>query len=148
MLRVKTADTGYAIDIVGGSKDISFGQVLDRTGVELGMMFPAGEEMDRIAMNTLEPSSVLTPIKSADGWINLSGIETQLRRTLTDMDVRDAGHIIRELFTRITEAMADMTIQCAKKTGISDVIMAGGVTSSRFIRAAIEPLLSAEGDKC
>ena len=33
---------------IGGSKDISFGQVLDRLGVELGLKFPCGEELVRI----------------------------------------------------------------------------------------------------
>ena len=41
-------------NIVGGSRDISYGQLLDRIGVALGMGFPSGQEMDEIAMSAEE----------------------------------------------------------------------------------------------
>ena len=40
---------GYDVEIVGGSKDISFGQVIDRAGVLMGFEFPCGKMMDEIA---------------------------------------------------------------------------------------------------
>ena len=134
VLRVTDNGRGYDIDIVGGSKDISFGQVIDRAGVSLGMAFPAGEEMDRIATNTEKTADVLTPVRSHHGWVNLSGIDTQMRRATSDMYIADAQPVIKELFVRIADAVAAMVRQCAEKTGISDVIMAGGVTASRFMR--------------
>lgn len=137
VLRVKDNDRGYDIDIVGGSMDISFGQVLDRLGVQLGMPFPAGEEMDRIAVNADSESQCLTPVKVNDGWINLSGIDTQARRTLADMYISDATPVIRELFHKMSDAIVAMIKQCTEKTGISDVIMAGGVTASSFIKETI-----------
>ena len=131
------AHTGYDIEIIGGSKDIAFGQVIDRAGVMLGMGFPAGEEMDRIAEAEGASSDVLTRIKVRDGWLNLSGIDTQIKRTLENsgtVSCESAGPLIREIFEKVSDAMTDMVIQGAEKTGISDIIMAGGVTSSTFIR--------------
>lgn len=137
MLSVKSKHTGYDIDIIGGSKDISFGQVIDRTGVQLGMSFPAGEEMDRLALASDEISSFLTPIKVKEGWLNLSGIDTQIKRLTINMDIQQAQPVIKELFEKVADAMTKMIFQCAEKTGITDVIMAGGVTSSLFIRDKI-----------
>ena len=37
---------GMKIEIIGGTKDISFGQLIDRIGVALGCSFPSGKEMD------------------------------------------------------------------------------------------------------
>ena len=42
------------IEIVGGSKDISFGQLLDRIGVVLGLGFPCGAELDDTALAAVE----------------------------------------------------------------------------------------------
>ncbi len=171
--------TGYDISIIGGSKDIAFGQVIDRAGVMLGMDFPAGEEMDRIASGIDIPGShtaasgsqavtsggqavtsgsraesegspkktscgradLLTKIKVKDAWLNLSGIDTQVKRIIEKSESGDAGTrnidrtlLIREIFEKISDAMTDMIIQAAEKNGISDIIMAGGVTSSSFIR--------------
>lgn len=150
LLEVTAADdrAGYGIEIIGGSKDIAFGQVIDRAGVTLGMDFPAGEEMDRIAEAAERASDVLTRIKVRDGWLNLSGIDTQIKRTLENsgtVSCESAGPLIREIFEKVSDAMTDMVIQGAEKTGVSDIIMAGGVTSSVFIRKRAFKKLDAAG---
>ncbi len=137
LLDVKMADgheNRYDISIAGGSKDISFGQVIDRAGVMLGMGFPAGEEMDSIAASTDECSSMLTPVKVSDAYINLSGLDTQMRNRLEKIPANESDALIKELFVRIGDAVVRLLVQGAEKTGCSDVIMAGGVSSSRFIR--------------
>ena len=53
------------------------------------------------------------------------------------MDIPQAQPVIKELFEKVADAMTKMIFQCAEKTGITDVIMAGGVTSSLFIRDKI-----------
>lgn len=142
-------ETGYDIEIVGGSKDIAFGQVIDRAGVALGMAFPAGEEMDRIALSTKETAGVLTAVRAKDGWLNLSGIDTQMKRLLEE---KDAGYhsqgrdmLIRELFEKLADAMAKMILQSTDKTGLDKVLMAGGVTSSIMMRDRLSSILTDAG---
>lgn len=141
LLHVTAKKCGYDIDIIGGSKDIAFGQVIDRAGTELGMKFPSGEEMDRLAAKAEGCTAKLTPIKVKDAWLNLSGIDTQMKRTLRNPGDANFSEIVRELFERIADAMAKMIIQGVEKTEINDVIMAGGVTSSRFMRQIIKKKL-------
>lgn len=143
----------YDIDIIGGSKDISFGQVLDRAGVAMGFSFPAGKKMDDIAMNTPRSSRMLTPIRVEDGQINLSGIDTQIKNKLqslsstksvfnADPQIRD--ELIREIFVRLSDGITRMLRQASEKTGLKDIIMSGGVSSSRFIRSSISDELEKE----
>ncbi len=131
------------ISIIGGSRDIAFGQVLDRVGVKLGMEFPCGEEMDKIAsrLTGSEPfvsENILPPIKCNDGFINLSGIETCCQRAA---EKTDSEELISMLFMRIGEAICAMTEQLSHKYGISRVLYAGGVSASRFIRRYIRSRL-------
>lgn len=143
LLCVTNNNAGYNIEIIGGSKDIAFGQVIDRAGVDLGMKFPAGEEMDKLALNTADKKTkLLTPIKVKDAWLNLSGIDTQVKRILAESEDISIAFVIRELFEKIADAMVKMVSQGVEKTGITDVLMAGGVTSSQFIRNIIEDKLS------
>ena len=140
----------YEIQIVGGSKDISFGQVLDRAGVAMGFPFPAGGKLDEIACSSGRTSSMLTPIRVIDGEINLSGIDTQIKNKLknlslsgsvfnADSQIRD--ELVREIFLRLSEGITEMLRQASRKTGLKDVIMSGGVSSSRYIREHIcDPL--------
>lgn len=133
---------GYDIRIIGGTKDISFGQVLDRIGVYLGMDFPAGAALDRIACKTAAAPAALPRIRTEDRYIHLSGFETALRRILgdgqTDSHVEAAAiteeqkeGVILALMQTIADTIGRMT------EGLDPVVLVGGVSESAFIRAAL-----------
>ena len=132
------------ITIVGGSKDISFGQVIDRAGVATGMSFPAGEMMDRLAESALQKTNILTKVKVHDGWLNLSGIDTQIKNIIKTFKENDneleniRTSLSAEIFEKLSEAAVSMVKQVSESTGINDVLMAGGVCSSLFMRKRIE----------
>ncbi|MDP2892207.1 MAG: O-sialoglycoprotein endopeptidase, partial [Bacillota bacterium] len=46
VLQVRQKEAGYDISLLGGTKDISAGQLVDRIGVLIGCRFPAGGEME------------------------------------------------------------------------------------------------------
>ena len=120
------------IDIVGGSKDLAFGQVLDRLGVAFGMEFPCGQEMDEIACQMGKAKgNILPKIKCEDAYINLSGIETKCQRSVGEIE-RDA--LITMTFDRLADAIVNMCRQLEAKYEIKDFLFAGGVSSSKFIR--------------
>ena len=127
---------GNTYTIVGGSRDIAFGQLLDRVGVAMGMAFPCGAEMDDIALGTKSSAVVKLPqIRAKDGWIHLSGIETHCQRILSETD-RDA--LIQALFQEITKAIRDMTRQIAAQYDVTDFLYAGGVSASAFVRQSLD----------
>lgn len=127
------------IEIVGGSKDLAFGQVLDRLGVALGMDFPCGQEMDDIVCRMSRvKGNILPKIKCEQGYINLSGIETKCQRSIGEID-QDV--LISMTFHRLAEAIAEMCRQLAEQYQINDFLFAGGVSSSRFIRQYLNETL-------
>ena len=143
----------YDVDIIGGSKDISFGQVLDRAGVAMGFSFPAGQQMDEIAMKTARSTSMLTPIRVVDGQINLSGIDTQIKnrlsslsmtKTIINVDQQVRDELIHEIFVRISDCLCELLRQASSRTGLKDIIMSGGVSSSGFIRSYVSDRLEEE----
>ena len=85
------------VEIIGGVKDLSFGQLIDRVGVALGHSFPAGAALDEIACsavpeggftyssrgNTCIENPLTGSISVKSTYVNLSGIETQLMRALS-----------------------------------------------------------------
>lgn len=133
--------TDDAVQILGRSRDLSFGQVIDRVGVALGMEFPAGREMDLIAVTIRDKlygsaGGLLKKIPIDGLEINLSGIETQSQREL------DKGTnpemLIYELFQSISICICLLTEKAVSETGCGHVLFTGGVTASRFIREEIE----------
>lgn len=131
-----TTEAVFRNEIVGGTLDIALGQVLDRVGVKLGLPFPSGDVMDGIALNEGGSSSYLKPIKVKDGYMNLSGIETQAIRKAEELiaEEQSADILIKELFDKLGRAILDMTLQLNCKYGNLPVIFAGGVSSSKYIR--------------
>ncbi len=131
--------------IIGGSKDISFGQLIDRAGVFMGMAFPSGKMMDETAEKAFKRSkeeskamsgdmtNYLTPIKADGLMFNLSGIETNVLRSIKKNTGKEEM-IILELFGKIAERIEKTTCDACIKTDIRKVIFAGGVASSRFLR--------------
>lgn len=151
ILKVTPIDTGicgYNIEIIGGSRDISFGQVIDRVGVQLGMAFPAGEEMDKLALSASQETKVLKKIGISDLYINLSGIDTQCRREAEKLgaDADRQAMLVRELFTRTAEALAALTEDAADIYGIKRFLFAGGVASSEYIKNYVKNALGGRGD--
>ncbi|QIB69407.1 hypothetical protein Ami103574_08730 [Aminipila butyrica] len=132
------------IHIVGGSKDISFGQVIDRIGVLLGMAFPAGEEMDVKALTDAARERTgdahLSRIKLDGLYFNLSGIETQCGRLLQEHGgkAQEADQLIGELFQKIGETITAVSKKAAKELGVRHILFSGGVSGSRYIRTQIK----------
>ena len=122
---------GSKSEIVGGSRDLAYGQVLDRIGVAMGMAFPAGEAMDRIAENGRKHPSIFTKIKVQDGYVNLSGIETQGQRMFADYPQEE---VLDDLFEKLSASVLDMTLQLSEKYDIKNFIYAGGVSCSQYMR--------------
>lgn len=86
------ADTdgkGFAEEIIGATSDISLGQLIDRTGVALGLGFPAGPALEVLASACSEapfdiPFSIKKTTAAPCFTLSLSGPETFLRKKLPD----------------------------------------------------------------
>ncbi len=133
LLLVERIEDGYAIEIIGGSNDISIGQLLDRTGVALGYDFPAGKAMDELADKSNETNE-LTGVRIEDLWFNLSGLETQVLSKVGK--VKDVD-LVSDLFRKIERLLVKETEAAIKKTGLSQVVFAGGVSKSSYIREGL-----------
>ncbi|MGN1413614.1 MAG: O-sialoglycoprotein endopeptidase [Anaerovoracaceae bacterium] len=118
-------------EIVGGSRDLAYGQVLDRIGVALGLDFPCGEAMDKIAMASQGHPQIFTRIKVKDGFVNLSGIETQGQRLLKEYP---KTMLLDDLFETLSRSIMEMTLQLSVKYNIQNFIYAGGVSCSQYMR--------------
>jgi N6-L-threonylcarbamoyladenine synthase len=128
ILKVRSGE----ISIIGGSRDISFGQLIDRYGVALGLPFPAGPALEALAKKETAPSGILTPIKAPGLWFNLSGPETQLMKHL------GKEGLSRELFEKISKLLVDVLKQARKETGIQRILSSGGVSENQIIRCHLQ----------
>ncbi len=133
-LELVTIDCGM-IKIIGGTKDISYGQLIDRLGVALGFDFPAGKYIDKLAMSFDHENFKVDfkPIFTQGCELNISGLETQLKKALDNNELS-----IEELSYCIMKLISDSFIKIISNTGIKQVLVSGGVASSSFLRKYCE----------
>ena len=129
ILKTSYNGCGFNCEIVGGTKDISAGQVIDRVGVAIGMKFPCGKEFEKLSLNSTHPRKL--PVSHNEGFFNFSGLETQATKYVYEEQADDlaAGVILA-----ISKTLADAISYCSKSTRISRVLVVGGVASNLFIR--------------
>lgn len=128
---------GGTISIVGGSKDISFGQLIDRVGVSAGFPFPCGTFLDSAAL-LAEPEgeNPLKPIPVEGLFFNLSGIETQAQRFLESGMPKESLSFF--LFSHAADCLLRVSREACASFGVKQLLFTGGVSASTFLRSALE----------
>lgn len=145
ILLVDKKKSEFTINIIGGTKDVSFGQLIDRLGVNLGYDFPCGKYVDNKAINCKEniDKGLKTSVK--DGYMNLSGLENQINKYINEYD---ESYLCKLLMDSIVRNLQKSLIYLCEKENIRDVVFAGGVASSEYIRKNIINKLRREYINC
>lgn len=155
ILKCSKDESGYLMEIVGGSLDISFGQLLDRFGVALGFPFPSGMYIDRLASlyRGSGSSGLLPEIRIKEAYFNLSGTETRLMRFASDFieshpktkisgdgsitNSEELAGVCHEVMDKIAGVITKAACQICLSQNLKKVYIAGGVASSETLRKII-----------
>ncbi|MBO4886304.1 MAG: O-sialoglycoprotein endopeptidase [Clostridia bacterium] len=122
---------GGGIGLIGGSNDLHAGQFVDRVGVRLGLPFPAGPELEKLARRGRAQARL--PIWVRGCQCSFSGSESAAQRLI------DAGGIppedmAAEVFSCLARALAKTLWNAARETGEKKLLLAGGVASAALLR--------------
>jgi N6-L-threonylcarbamoyladenine synthase len=129
ILLVSKEDT-YNIEIIGGTRDISFGQFIDRIGVSCGMTFPSGKQVDDMAVKC-QGSSLRIPSRVDGLFFNLSGQETAGLRYVKDgYNQEEISYAVMLCVSKTLEKLLNNLCNIYNLP----VIITGGVSSSSFIK--------------
>lgn len=116
-------------EIVAKTLDLNAGQAIDRVGKMLGLPFPAGPELDRLARQGELPKVVKPVIKGYDCCI--SGLENQC--ALLKSQGYEPADIARYAIEYIAETLDQMTERLLTDFGDLPLVFAGGVMSNSII---------------
>lgn len=119
---------------VAGSLDLKAGQLVDRVGLMLGLKFPAGSELEKLALKSTGGYGPKPALKA--GWCSLSGIENQCR-SLYEKGA-DSAEIAHFCISGILAAVDGMTSFLIEQYPNRPIVYSGGVMSNSIIRKVIE----------
>ncbi|NLT09061.1 MAG: peptidase M22 [Ruminococcus sp.] len=126
------------ISEIGTSLDLKAGQAVDRVGLMLGLKFPCGAELEKLAADAIKHYKVSPVIK--DGSCCLSGIENKCRAMLEAGAAKE--DIAAFCLDHIAETLIKMTEAAQEKYGELPLVFAGGVMSDKIIRDKIASVWS------
>ena len=115
------------------SSDLKAGQAVDRIGVSMGLRFPAGSELEKLAL--LSDKSYKNKIKLVDGKCSLSGIQNKCEKMLSSGESNE--DVAKFLLTYISDVVVSMTEYALQTLGEMPVIYAGGVMSDSIIQQQV-----------
>lgn len=117
----------------GTSLDLKAGQLVDRVGLMLGLKFPCGIELEKLADNADRHFKIKPVLKG--GNCCLSGFENKCSKMLADGETPEniAGYCLDV----VAENVISMTCEAVRAYGDIPLVFAGGVMSDRIIREKI-----------
>lgn len=130
LLYVRPHQTAVVCEIVGGTTDVSAGQLIDRTGQLLGLSFPSGRELDALARRSTGPG-FYTP-KIDDLTFSLSGVEHKMKAMVKGG--APAEDIAYFTIMSIVTVIRRITEKANASYGDLPVLFTGGVASNSHIR--------------
>lgn len=133
LLYVEPDGVSVRAEAVGGTSDISAGQLIDRAGVLLGLQFPAGKALD--ALYDQGDASEHYRVKLNELTFSLSGIENQIKKRAASGQT--PGNVARFTLDTIADVVVRATQEARKRWPGLPVLCSGGVASNRQLRAAM-----------
>lgn len=140
MLLVESNGDKMSVTLIGETDDINAGQLIDRVGVMMGLAFPAGREMEKLAA-AYEGRVYKHPVCVKNGKCSLSGAENIAARIYKETN--DASAVAAFVFDFICRTLIAMGQSATEKYGNTDILFAGGVMSNRLMRENLNRHFSA-----
>ena len=136
LLLVEPSDKTVNCTRIGGTSDISAGQLIDRTGQLLELPFPSGKHLDAISQSAVKED--VFHVKCEGTEFSLSGVQNKVQQyyAMTNDVPETAAYALR----CVSHAVFKATSNALKKYPGLPVVFAGGVASNSLLRSAMQPL--------
>ena len=121
---------------IGGTTDISAGQLIDRTGQLLELPFPSGKHLDALSKEATMKETF--KVKCSNMEFSLSGVQNKVQQfhAAHENPAETAGFALR----CVARAVYLATEQALKAYPGLRVVFSGGVASNSMLREVLKPL--------
>src|SRR5207253_6546993 len=136
---MRVADVGD-YELLGETLDDAAGEAFDKTAKLLGLGYPGGPALARLAERGM-PGRYKLPrplLNSPDLDFSFSGLKTAvltLAREVGDDAHADIAHATQEA---IVDVLASKSLRALKATGLNRLVVAGGVGANRRLREVLD----------
>ncbi len=145
-------ESEFKYRLLGSTLDDAAGECFDKVGKLMGLPYPAGPEIDRLAEqgNASAFDFPRPMLNEANDDFSFSGLKTSVRYYLRDHpDLLQDDRAVRDLCASVQRVIVDVlvgkTLKAARRLGLHCVTASGGVTSNRELRGSLESACKQHG---
>ena len=139
------------IEELGATRDDAAGEAYDKVAKLLGLGYPGGPLIDRLAQEG-DPDALelAAPMPQKDSLeFSFSGLKTNVMRWTLENGLPKNDAMLRNLCAafqrRVTETLVKKAVHAAEREGLSSIVLAGGVAANSELRRAGRALAEARG---
>ena len=131
---------------IGATRDDAAGEAFDKIGRVIGLPYPGGAAMDRLAYEG-DPKAITLPSPALTGDtldFSFSGIKTAALNYINSETQKgnetNRANVAASYTQKIVDAVVKKTGMAIDSTGTQTLVLAGGVAANSHLRAALEQL--------
>lgn len=136
--------------LLGQTRDDAAGEAFDKVARMLGLPYPGGPEISKLAEEAPHTDTPLYPLprpmlKSDDYDFSFSGLKTAVLYTvkkISELTPEIKASIAKEFEDSVTEILVSKTMRAAEGYNVREIILGGGVTANKKIRARFENVVA------
>lgn len=134
---VKVADRNR-FELLGTTTDDAIGEAFDKVARAIGLPYPGGPEIDKRAKVGKPSIEFIAHKKKKNCDLSYSGLKTAVVNYLHGCEQRGESVDIDDVCASFQKTAVDMLVDTAmsavKKTGITTLVLAGGVAANSYLR--------------
>ncbi|MBE6138469.1 MAG: tRNA (adenosine(37)-N6)-threonylcarbamoyltransferase complex transferase subunit TsaD [Firmicutes bacterium] len=132
----------YSFVKIGGTLDDAVGEAYDKVARVLGLNYPGGPLVDKLAHEGNDTYSLPIPLNDDSYNFSFSGLKSAVIN-LTHNEIQRGNKIIVENLAcsfqnRVVSILTPKTMKAMKEYGVKNLIVAGGVSANKGLREAIK----------
>lgn len=138
------------IEIKGTTHDDACGEAFDKVARVLGLPYPGGPQIEKLAREGKPTIELPTPYKDKDTYdFSYSGIKTAVinyaHRCEQKGEELKRADLACSFQEKVTDIMVSNTIRCAEDMGVKTVVIAGGVGANGVLREKMKTTAQSKG---
>jgi len=124
--------------VLGGTMDDAAGEAFDKVARVLGLPFPGGPEVDKLARGG-NPHAIPFPRARVGAYeFSFSGLKTAVMQYVNKHADYVAADVAASFQQAVVDVLADKTVAAARVHGFGSVVLAGGVACNAALRRKME----------
>ncbi len=139
-------------EIIGQTRDDAAGEALDKAARMLGLGYPGGEVLEKLALKVGNIDSFNFPrpmIKTKEVEFSFAGLKTALFYFLKDITEEEKNKNLCLIASSFQEAVLDSIVAKTKiaisQTGVNRLVVGGGVSANKRLRLLLGRLIKKSG---